>query len=252
MFRYAPGEDWPFLLVSIRDEDLTRPAERAGEWWPQTHPGVVGGRDLQAGGTWLAVDAGGRTVTAVFTPGTPSAPGRRTRGDLPLAALRTKSIASLELTAFAPFALLRAQASGATWWDWNGVDLRETPVSPGLHVANNDGLDALGRSPRQARWLPRFAETTPAPFDASGDVGQRWGGWLRLLDQGLEPERPDSLLVQHTTPRGTYGTKSVALLAIGEHDLRYDVNDRPGDPDAWTPVALPAASRALSSDAEPR
>lgn len=250
LFRHAPGEDWPFLLVSIRDEDLARPAESAGEWWPQTHPGVVGGRDSRAGGTWLALDVRSRAVAAVFTPGTPSAPGRRTRGELPLAALRTNSIASLDVAAFAPFALLRAQASGATWWDWNGVELRETPVRPGLHVANNDGLDALDRSSRQARWLPRFADTVPVPFDASADIAQRWGRWLDLVNQGLEPERRDALLVRHTAPGGTYGTRSVALLAIGTHDLRYDANDRPDDPAGWTAVALPAPSSPPSSDAE--
>ncbi|MGW0199243.1 NRDE family protein, partial [Nonomuraea sp. NPDC003201] len=40
-------------LMGVRDEFTDRPWEAPGEHWPE-HPGVVGGRDLKAGGTWLA------------------------------------------------------------------------------------------------------------------------------------------------------------------------------------------------------
>lgn len=239
LFRFQPDEDWPFLLVSIRDEDLARPAQGAGRWWPEAHPDVIGGRDLQGGGTWLAVDPGRRTVAAVFTPGGPTSDssGGRSRGELPLAALGVGGIDSLDLRAYLPFTLLVAGTNGATWWSWDRSQLERTPVAPGFHVANIVGLDAVARSPRQARWLPRFTETTPVPFDASGDVRSRWRRWLDLLDDGLEEGRLDSLLIRHTGPRGAYGTKSVALLALGKQDLRYDVTERPGDARSWTSVA---------------
>jgi len=44
----------PALLVGVRDELSDRAWEPPGRHWPD-HPGLVGGRDLQAGGTWLAV-----------------------------------------------------------------------------------------------------------------------------------------------------------------------------------------------------
>jgi len=47
---------YPFLVAANRDEQHARPAVTAA-WWPQR---VLGGRDLTAGGTWLAVDARGR------------------------------------------------------------------------------------------------------------------------------------------------------------------------------------------------
>jgi len=55
----AAGE-WPFVLAANRDEQHARPTTRAA-WWPD-HPHVLAGRDLQAGGTWLAVDRRGRVA----------------------------------------------------------------------------------------------------------------------------------------------------------------------------------------------
>lgn len=246
MFRFEPSDDWPFLLASIRDEELARPAAKAGKWWPE-YPGVMGGRDLRAGGTWLALDVPARTVAAIFTPGGPStkAEGKRSRGDLPLIAVGAGSLASVDVDAYLPFTLLLASATSATWWSWDGSKLEWTSIAAGMHAANNEGLDDLRNSPRQARWLPRFSATAPVPFRADGDLSTRWRGWLDLLDRGLEPERGDSLLISHRGPHGQYGTKSVALLAISDRALRYDVSDQPGDPASWRSVDTGAAAAPI-------
>ena len=236
--RFQPHEEWPLLLVSIRDEDLARAASGPGAWWPETHPGVLGGRDLQAGGTWLAVDPDRRTLAAIFTPAAVSPPvaGLRTRGELPLLALGDGTLADADLATYAPFALLRAQADEAVWWSWTGSRLDRTTITPGMHTANIDGLDATSVNPRQARWQEPFAAAAPVPFNPDGAPEQRWQGWLRLLGQAIEPERADSLIVRRTIETGTYGTKSVALIAIGRHDLRYDETDRPWAAGSWTTV----------------
>ncbi len=49
---------YPCLLAANRDEFHARPATPAG-WWPD-HPQILGGRDLQAGGTWLGLTRSGR------------------------------------------------------------------------------------------------------------------------------------------------------------------------------------------------
>ena len=236
--RFQPDDEWPVLLVSIRDEDLARPADRPGTWWPDNHPGVLGGRDRRAGGTWLAVDAQRREVAAVFTPGAESPPvvGQRTRGELPLVTIRDGDLGGAHLAAYQPFTLLLAGADHAEWWTWTGSQLDRTTVQPGTHIANIDGLDADAESPRQARWRAPFADTAPVPFRPDAAPSQRWGGWRDLLGHGLEPERPDSLVLRRTHNGGTYGTRSVALLAIGQHDLRYDETDRPWDAQSWVTV----------------
>ena len=46
------------LFAGNRAEFHQRPA-RSAQWWPDA-PGVLAGRDLQAGGTWLGADREGR------------------------------------------------------------------------------------------------------------------------------------------------------------------------------------------------
>lgn len=49
--------EYPLVLAANRDEFHRRPAAAAA-WWPS--PRILGGRDLSAGGTWLAVTPEGR------------------------------------------------------------------------------------------------------------------------------------------------------------------------------------------------
>jgi len=50
--------EFPCVLAANRDEFHDRPAASA-DWWPD-HAGILAGRDLTAGGTWLGVAASGR------------------------------------------------------------------------------------------------------------------------------------------------------------------------------------------------
>src|SRR4051794_29606828 len=89
-----PGHAWPALIAANRDERLDRPADPPGPWWPD-RPGVVGGRDRMGGGTWMAVNRAGVVATVLNRPGSLGpAPGKRSRGVLPLLALEAASAAA--------------------------------------------------------------------------------------------------------------------------------------------------------------
>ena len=67
------------VVAANRDEFHARPALPA-HWWDDT-PGVLGGRDLEAGGTWLGLSAEGRFAAITNYPGPvpvrlPDAPSR--------------------------------------------------------------------------------------------------------------------------------------------------------------------------------
>ncbi len=55
---HAAAARYRFVIAANRDELHARPTRHAG-WWPEP-PGLLGGRDLLAGGTWLGVDKHGR------------------------------------------------------------------------------------------------------------------------------------------------------------------------------------------------
>lgn len=81
VFSYKEHPDFPFIFAGNRDEFYARPA-RAARFW-EDHPHLLGGRDLQAGGTWLGVTSDGRfaTVTNYREPAR-AVPNARSRGEL--------------------------------------------------------------------------------------------------------------------------------------------------------------------------
>ncbi|MEX2525360.1 MAG: NRDE family protein [Gammaproteobacteria bacterium] len=60
--------DYPLILAANRDEYFRRPTREAAYW--EDAPGVLGGRDLEANGSWLGMDRRGRiaAVTNVREP----------------------------------------------------------------------------------------------------------------------------------------------------------------------------------------
>ena len=60
-FAWCAHTDYQLIVAANRDEFHSRPTQDA-HWWPD-HPDILAGRDLQAGGTWLAANKAGRFAT---------------------------------------------------------------------------------------------------------------------------------------------------------------------------------------------
>ncbi|HEY8569671.1 NRDE family protein [Microbulbifer sp.] len=82
LIAYRQHPQYPLLLLANRDEFYRRPTAPAQPW---EHGGIVAGRDLEAGGTWLGIAPGGRVaaVTNIREPGTPEPPDVLSRGEIP-------------------------------------------------------------------------------------------------------------------------------------------------------------------------
>ncbi|WP_338022782.1 NRDE family protein [Allosalinactinospora lopnorensis] len=180
---FRPGTEVPLLLAAVRDELVERTWERPGEHWPE-HPGLLGGRDTHAGGTWLAVapetsgTAGrGPRVGAVLNgrppvdtahSGRPAAGGIAapsaglSRGRLPIlmAAHGKLDPGAGELRRYEPFHLLGADAETAVLYSWDGREFAEQMLPAGrISVLVNSGLDEA--EPRARRHGPTFAAALP-------------------------------------------------------------------------------------------
>jgi hypothetical protein len=210
-----PGHDWPVVLGANRDERLDRTWDPPAAYWP-AHPGLVGGRDRMGGGTWMAARSG-IVATVLNRPGSLGpAPGKRSRGELPLLALQEDSaaaaaaaIGALDGGAWRPFNMVIADAREAFFLRGLGEGRPEAvPVEEGVTmVTAHEPNDPT--SPRIARHLPRF-RAAPAPDPARGD----WAAWEALLaDDGFGEEGLGGAL--NVPPVRGFGTVCSSLLAIG-------------------------------------
>jgi uncharacterized protein with NRDE domain len=82
LFAWRSHPRYPLVVAANRDEFHARPTA-AAEFWP-AEPGLLAGRDLQAGGTWLGVTRSGRfaAITNYREPLAPEVPLERSRGEL--------------------------------------------------------------------------------------------------------------------------------------------------------------------------
>ncbi|MFK7847532.1 MAG: NRDE family protein [Rhodothermales bacterium] len=55
LFSYDQHPKYQLILAANRDEFLERPTAPAASW--DEHPGLIAGRDLKAGGTWMGITA---------------------------------------------------------------------------------------------------------------------------------------------------------------------------------------------------
>jgi hypothetical protein len=252
ILRIEPGG--PVLLAGIRDELADRAWQPPGRHWPDL-PGVIGGRDRQAGGTWLAVAPAARRAACVLNGRGRMAPvaSRRSRGVLPLAAAAEGKLPRTDLAAFDPFHLLLAEPGMAVLWSWDGERLAERELTAGLHMVVNSGLEA-GDAPAREYELARLGHFRPRlraaarPGPRPGQpVRDAWGAWLPLLDgDGIGPDDPRALIVRQNLGGGrVWGTTSISLVSVSPDGMRYDFTAVPGQPSAWYPIPTEPEAEAL-------
>jgi hypothetical protein len=215
-----PRHAWPLILAANRDERLDRAWDPPGAHWPE-HPGVVGGRDRSGGGTWMA--RRGHVVAAVLNrPGSLGpAPGKRSRGALPLIALAGESataaadrISALPAAEWRPFNMVIAD-------DRSAYFLRGLGKGRPQAEALGDGVTMVTAhepndqtSPRIGSHLPRFRAAAPPDPDADD-----WTAWEALLaDDGYGAEGIGGAL--NVPPVGGFGTVCSSLIASGADGRR--------------------------------
>lgn len=153
--------DYPLILAANRDEFHARPTEDA-RWWPDK-PDIVGGRDLQAGGTWLAAHRTGRFATVTnFRDAKPTAPEHRSRGELVTGYLEGglephDYLATIDEDAYAGFNLIVGTSTDIAYLSNREDGSRSLP--PGIYGLSNALLDGpWDKVERSKRELVRLLE----------------------------------------------------------------------------------------------
>lgn len=143
VFAWESHPEYRLVLAANRDEFHNRPA-RDLDWWPD-QPELLAGRDLQAGGTWLAASRNGRFATVTnYREGQPKKAGLKSRGDLVTDFVSGDSspesfVGSIDGLKYAGFSLLVA-TDDELWYVSNRGD-GPCRLEPGIYGLSNASLD---------------------------------------------------------------------------------------------------------------
>ena len=206
--------EFPVIVAANRDEFYARPAAPPARFAPADGtPDFVAPQDLEAGGTWMGLNANGLFVGLTNRPVQARDPAARSRGLLVVDALghSTAEAAAAELRRakeqrYAPFNLLAADGEQTWLARRHGDQLETRRLNPGIHVVCN--LDADDPTSGKARRI----EAMLAALDRSTGWEQLLAGLIDVLAAHPEASNSFENPCVHTAE---YGTRSSSVVAVG-------------------------------------
>jgi uncharacterized protein with NRDE domain len=241
MLAWRAHPRYPLVVAANRDEFHERPAAALAPWAPPQS--LLAGRDLRAGGTWLALDRARRFgVVTNFRDLQPPKAGAPSRGELIPRYLAQEGDPAHFFAALAPLAgsysgfnLLLADGE-SLWYGCNRAQPFARALPPGVFGLSNGFLDTP--------W-PKL-ERVRAAFRAwlSGDTGDIEGLFTLLADRKRVED--DALLPRTGVARDwervlsspfvlnpDYGTRSSTVLLL-QTDGHACIKERRFDPQGRT------------------
>lgn len=247
-FSLGQHPDYPLVVAANRDEFFRRPTAAMDWWQGAEQPPLLAGRDLLSGGTWLAVSRDGRIAAVTNVREGTAEPGRLSRGELPLQALRLPG-AELEKQLmhrqddYSGFNLIHLNAQSG--WYFSNRDahpgrkvhrgtyglsnhLLQTPWPKLLKLRNAmshtlAGTPAGSSEPLHNALITLLQDTTPAPDRDLPDTGV-----------GLETER---FLSSPFIAGSDYGTRATTIVSVSRSgEIRVTEQ-------SWNPMGTPGERR---------
>lgn len=213
---------YPCVVAANRDEFFARPTAAMRFW--EDRPSVLAGRDLRAGGTWMALDTKGRFAALTnFREPEPQLAQAPSRGGLVSAFLYGERGAkdywrSIDARAYNGFNLVCGDIDGELWHFSNRGAGEGYMLAPGIYGLSNHRLDTPWPKVAQGKSaLGKALESLPddaALFDLLRDESVYDGADLPRTGLDHSWER---LLSAAFVRSADYGTCSSTVLVLDRH-----------------------------------
>lgn len=225
--------DLPLVVAANRDEWRERPAQPA-HWWPE-HPGLLAGRDLQAGGTWMGITRAGRFAAVTnFRDPSEKRSTARSRGELVTGFLLAREapqafLSSLHARAREYNGFNLIVGDGGSLWYYGSREGEARAIPPGVHALSNHLLDEPWPKVARARQameeaLRRGVDPAPTLFEMLSDPDGAPDAALPETGVGIAWERR---LASPLITGADYGTRASTVLTVsGAGDVRLEERSR--------------------------
>lgn len=217
--RFTPG--LPTQVLALRDELTSRRFDDPDFWWDD-YPGVVGGRDRTAGGTWCAsrVTTGATALVLNRLEKRVAAPEAPSRGLLPLLGVRHETTwqSHVDVRGMASFLLVLSQPDRLLSWRYDGQRCEPAEHDPGTHMFTSGGAE----DGKADRYLAAFARQ------------QRPDEWRALVAGAQPTDDPAALVVRHEQDGLVFATVFGQLISATPGRLRLDYSRQLGTGEEWT------------------
>ena len=223
VFAHYTHPKYPFILLANRDEYYERPTRQLGFWDKEAD--LIGGRDLRAGGTWLAMNRSGAFAAVTNVRMSIAQPHAKSRGFLPIDFLKSSQTSEAYMQKllnqrrmYNGYNLLTRKMD--TIFHFNNQLGIINEVSPGIHGLCNASLNTSW--PKLEVLKERFKLTIEKEFDKEELLN------LMMDKQIVKDELlPETGIMQDMErdlssifiDMPTYGTRSTALIIIDNHNV---------------------------------
>jgi len=248
-FAIGQNPEFPLVVAANRDEFFSRPTAGMDWWQPGKGQKILAGRDLESGGTWLAVSPEGKVTAVTNVREGSQEKGLYSRGELPLKAL-AEPAAGLQQTLdadparYSGFNLVSLNTRGG--WYYSNRD-----AHPGRQIFR--GVYGLSNHLLQTPWpkLLRLRTSVGHCIEQAGRQASALHGELLNLLQDTTPA-PDNLLPRTGVALETerflsspfivgehYGTRATTVITVNRQ-RRIQVTEQ-----VWGPLATAGEKRVF-------
>ena len=232
--------DYPMIICANRDEFHQRPTKEAHYW--EDKEGILAGRDLQAGGSWLGINRKGQfaAITNIRT-GEKVLENKKSRGELVTFVLEDNTSGEQHQTisepwlkehgdSYNPFNLIYGDL--VQLYCYNSVTAEHIKLTTGFHSISNGAMDEIW--PKMAKGEQQLEQLVKSA------AGINETALLSILNNQTRPEEselPDTgipaeweqLLSSIFICSEKYGTRSSSLVLFGVDssinftEVEYDI-----------------------------
>jgi len=226
---YRPKNKWPLIIAGNRDEMKDRPWLPPGKHWGKCD-GIIAGKDLTAGGSWLGINTNGLVAT-ILNRTNSLGPDieKNSRGKIIIDILKNKTldealnyIKLLDITKWKPFNLFLANNKKAYWVKSSDkVTLSINIIPEGKHFLDSHDIN----STQSERYL--YNNNKFKVLNDPNPDSLEWKEWINLLAEKSYPKgKPLAAMNITNKYKKNYGTLSSAIIALPS-DQELNNNTKP-------------------------